>query len=107
MSDKELNRFLADIESDASLNQAVQALRPAGDADNRVGAEALIAFAQQRGYQLDMDDFMPEVGELDENELAAVVGGATAQGSNAMVKLNPAFNSNHGKWIDILSFKFF
>ncbi len=107
MSDKELNRFLADIESDASLNQAVQALRPAGDADNRVGAEALIAFAQQRGYQLDMDDFMPEVGELDESELAAVVGGATSQSSNAMVKLNPAFNSNHGKWIDILSFKFF
>ncbi len=47
MSDKELNRFLADIESDASLNQAVQALRPAGDADNRVGAEALIAFARE------------------------------------------------------------
>ena len=102
MSDKELDRFLADLESDASLEQAVQALRPDGATDNHVGAEALIALARQRGYQIDMDDFVPEVGELDESELAAVVGGTMAQPSNLAVKLNPAL-ANRGKWIDVLS----
>ncbi len=102
MSDKELNRFLADLESDASLEQAVQALRPAGSTDNHVGVEELIALARQRGYEVDMADFVPEVGELDESELAAVVGGTMAQPSSLAVELNPA-QAGRRNWVVVVS----
>lgn len=106
MSEKELNRFLADLESNASLHEAVQALRPASDSGNCVPAEALLAIAKQHGYRLEMEDFNASVGELDESELEAVVGGATSLAGRTVLPASP-IDANHGKWIDILSFKFF
>lgn len=99
MSDKELNRFLSDLESTPALHQALQSLAHGGEHGARVPAEQIVAFARERGYTFDLEDLTADIGELDESELDAVVGGA----GNLATSVGGTVNSNHGKWIDVLS----
>lgn len=88
MSDTELNRFLSDLKSDHGLHEALLALPRGGDGGNGVAADALVSLAQARGYAVEFDDFAPQVGELDESTLNAVVGGA-----------GTARHQGHSQWI--------
>lgn len=106
MSDQELNRFLADLDSDEALNRAVQALRPGAENGLHVPAEDLVSFGRQHGYALELDDFKPSSGELDESELEGVVGGATLQMSALAVKLD-TIAVNPEKWITITPYKWY
>lgn len=95
MSDTELNRFLSDLKSDHGLHAALLALPRGGEGDHGVAADALISLAQARGYAVEFDDLAPQVGELDESALNAVVGGA-----------GTARRQNHSQWVVLDSMPF-
>ncbi|MBI4692976.1 MAG: Nif11 family protein [Gammaproteobacteria bacterium] len=106
MSDKELNRFLSDLDSDEGLNRAVHALRPAAENAISVPAEDLVSFARQRGYELELEDFKPAAGELGESDLDGVVGGATTPLSALGFKIN-SITVDTAKWITITPYKWY
>ena len=106
MSEKDFKRFLRDLDRVADMRSAVEALRPAGRAGTEVPADALVALARERGYDIDAEDIAPhvaELDELDESELEDVAAGvlrATGISGESRDTQNAAGDY---KWIDVLS----
>lgn len=71
MSESELRRLAADLESDAALAQAAESERARGG--------DLVTFARARGYEVTQDDLARAggEGELSDAELDGVAGGWT------------------------------
>ena len=105
MSEKDFKRFLSDLDTDEGLRRAVEALRPRGREGSEVPADALLALARERGYDIDADDIAPRVAELDESDLEDVAAGATVRKTGIRVSgiSSEARDATYGKWIDILS----
>ena len=101
MSEKDFKRLLSDLERDEGLRGAVEALRPEGYEGSEIPVDALLAFARERGYEIDADDIAPRVAELDESDLEQVAGGTLRQTTNSVD--SSTASATYGKWIDILS----
>ncbi len=66
--------FFAKIAEDPELQKQVDTIQ---QTSIEAAAEALSAIAREAGYSLTSADFLPDSGELAEDELAGVSGGAT------------------------------
>jgi len=76
MSDKELKRFIEDLDGVDSLRSAVEGLWSACGEGGEVPAGALLTLARERGYDIDADDiFARGSAELDDDDLDKVTGG--------------------------------
>lgn len=106
MSEQDFKRFLNDLDADAALRGAVEALRPDGREGSEVPADALLALARKRGYDIDADDIAPKVAELEESDLENVAAGAVRKTGIRVAGISgESSDASHGKWIDVLSLR--
>ncbi len=66
-------QFLQEVQNEEALFQKMEALKT--ETNEQVVIEAVVVLANEAGYSLQAQDFAPQEGELDEEELAAVMGG--------------------------------
>jgi predicted ribosomally synthesized peptide with nif11-like leader len=93
MSQEQLKGFLEAVQADVSLQEKLQAISSANDEDQLTVDAAIIGVAKEVGFHInieDLDSLRTELerlesndGELTEEQLEAVAGGAAFKGVTA------------------------